>query len=252
LPAISFIQSGRTIQVATIQRDGRFQLTLPQGDYTVTVGSLPSGYSLRSLRHGSVDLLKNPLKLSGVIQELQIAVGLSVPATWVRVSGQVAGSDTLPMFGTNSVILDRGPGIQPVKASIRMDGRFEFPRVLPGNYTARVVDASESSIPGIFPLALRVVAGSDVTGLVLAAQALVPVTGRIQVEGQVPLPYLSLFFTGADGRSFGSDLANEEGIFKAKVSPGELSRSRFVAVCGIYRYRSHKRFCRCSVGNFSR
>jgi len=59
LPAISFIQSGRTIQVATIQRDGRFQLTLPQGDYTVTVGSLPSGYSLRSLRHGSVDLLKN-------------------------------------------------------------------------------------------------------------------------------------------------------------------------------------------------
>jgi len=219
-PTIVFVQAGTVIQTAQLARDGGFQVSLPQGAYTVEVGPLPNAYILKSLLHGAVDLLKSPLTLTGPLpQDIQIAIGLNGPSTSVLVRGRVANSDQLPTFGSNYVVLYGVEGVLPARAPIRLDGSFEFPKVLPGNYSARVDDGSGSRLSEVESVSVRVTAGTDVTSLRLAAQQLVSVTGRVQLDGQAPLPYVSLSFSSPAGSFFSSGTG--AGSFEARVPPGE-------------------------------
>jgi hypothetical protein len=42
-----------------------FLFRLRNGEYTISLRSIPAGYRLKSLSYGTVDLLKQPLKLDG-------------------------------------------------------------------------------------------------------------------------------------------------------------------------------------------
>jgi hypothetical protein len=42
-------------------------LTLPDGEHTINVRSVPAGYTLQSMRYGTIDLQKSPLKIDGPI-----------------------------------------------------------------------------------------------------------------------------------------------------------------------------------------
>ncbi len=59
--------AGRDETIVTVdpQTDGAFTVFLPAGEHrTGTPLGLPSGYSIQSLSYGSVDLLREPLKVS--------------------------------------------------------------------------------------------------------------------------------------------------------------------------------------------
>jgi len=64
----------------TVYADGSagssFTVTLHEKEYQVSVANLPSGLTLRALTYGTVDLLKEPLKLDGSSRTLPIRVTL--------------------------------------------------------------------------------------------------------------------------------------------------------------------------------
>jgi hypothetical protein len=43
-----------------------FRLRLREGEYTISVPNVPTGFQLRSVSYGPADLLKEPLKLDGL------------------------------------------------------------------------------------------------------------------------------------------------------------------------------------------
>ena len=59
-----------------IRNDGTFRFPLLEGEYRIAVGKLPAGLSVKSISYGSIDLLRDPLKLDGssAVQELRITL----------------------------------------------------------------------------------------------------------------------------------------------------------------------------------
>src|SRR5262249_22780921 len=77
-------------------------------------------------------------------------------------------------------------------APVGRDGLFEFPMVLPGNYTARMVPAVV-----LAPVISVTVGATDVTNLELRIPATKEVRGKITIRGNVPSP--RLVFSLANG-----------------------------------------------------
>jgi len=111
-----------------------------------------------------------------------------------------------------------GSALEPLDVAINPDGSFEFPRVLPGSYTARMTPAMP--IPPI-PL---FVTNRDLTGVEIAIPAMKEITGHVVVEGlgQVT-PRLN--FTLADSRSSSSasavGFAMPDGSFRVTLPEGD-------------------------------
>jgi len=57
-----------------ITRDGRFTMNVTQAEYRVSVTRIPSDYIVRSLTHGTTDLLKAPFT-AGASGEIRITLG---------------------------------------------------------------------------------------------------------------------------------------------------------------------------------
>ena len=66
-PALTIeARTARGLSLATLIRaDGAFRFPLVEGEYRISFGKLPSGMSVASISYGSLDLLKEPLKLDG-------------------------------------------------------------------------------------------------------------------------------------------------------------------------------------------
>jgi len=206
--------------------DGTFRAVLREGEYLLAWSGLPFGYQLKSITTGSLDLLANPLKITGGIPVPPIVLALKVdsPPPWVKVSGRVIGLNRGQGAGPRLTLSGVSFPLQEVPdTAINADGSFEFPRVLPGTYTARVTPA----IP-VPPTTIVVPAGKDLSGVEIIIPALKEVTGRVVVEGLSQIAP-RLMFTLSDnlgralppGNVSSAGVAQPDGTFKVILPEAE-------------------------------
>jgi hypothetical protein len=151
--------SGNSVRALAV--NGTFRMILPEGTYRFTMNGFPVGYSVRSMKSGSVDLLNEPLSAIGTspIPELIVTVGVSNPPPWRRVSGHVIAPPGSSLSGGIRVALDGEFGNFVVNAN--PDGSYEFSRVLPGGYRFSIGSAI---VPLQIPSTTVIVGDKDVSG----------------------------------------------------------------------------------------
>lgn len=157
-----------------------FTVALPLGQYRVTATGLPSGYSVKSIMLGNIDALNQPITVTGAASPaLSIALGVSSPPPWVKVSGRVTG-------GPATNVSMNGPALtETLTTAVGADGAFEFPMVPAGTYTARTVPPI-----ALAPVTPITVGSTNVTGVELRVPATKEVSGKIILRGNVPIPRL--------------------------------------------------------------
>jgi hypothetical protein len=164
----------------TIIGTATFNVALPLGQYRVTTSGLPAGYNVKSIMLGNIDALNQPITVTAAATPvLTVALGVSSPPPWVKVSGRVTG-------GTARNVSMNGPAVvDALNTEVGADGAFEFPMVLPGIYTVRIVPAI-----ALAPATPVTVGSTNVTNVELRIPATKEVTGRIVVRGDAPIPRL--------------------------------------------------------------
>jgi formylglycine-generating enzyme required for sulfatase activity len=110
------------------QAGGRFTLEMPVGAYRVAASGLPQGLRLKEN--------SAPFQVSATEPaEISLVLNVAQTAPWVAVSGRLDGKwDT----AVRKVTLSGPATASPIVTDVRADGSFEFPKVLPGRYEARV------------------------------------------------------------------------------------------------------------------
>jgi hypothetical protein len=164
-----------------------FNLMLASGEYRMNATGLPAGYSLKSATVGNVDASNQTFKIApGSPATLSITLGVSSPPPWVKVSGHVIGGNATSVSLSGTLLAET------LTAPVARDGQFEFPKVLPGNYSARTVPTI------VLAPAMPVTVGStDVENVELRIPATKEISGKIAIRGSVPVP--RLIFSLADG-----------------------------------------------------
>lgn len=61
---------------ALIRADGAFRFPLTEGEYRISFGKLPSGIVVKSISYGAIDLLAEPLKLTGELDLREFRITL--------------------------------------------------------------------------------------------------------------------------------------------------------------------------------
>jgi len=157
------------------QPDGTFDIALPEGERQISLaaGSVPGGYKVASVTYGTTDLLKNPIRVTRA-ENAEVRVTFDASAIVpVKVSGRVA--NLLSTQGVRVVLMN--PTFGSFEASVNPDGSFLFPRVLPGNYTARL------SLSGLTAARTVAVGAADVADIVINYPREFIVGGHVIVEG---------------------------------------------------------------------
>jgi len=207
--------------------NGDFSLGLPEGQHRISLGNIPTGYSLKSMTYGSTNLLIDPLKIEGADASKELTVTFAIdPATnWFKVSGRIVGlAPQAGVSGQARVTLGGGAS-GPVEAAANPDGSFEFPRVAPGSYTARAF-ASAQGIDVALPL---VVAAKDLTDVEIRIPNQKQVAGHVALEdGSAVQSRFWLTLTGAGTISLYTT-PQPDGSFVARPPEGEWK----VAVGGL-------------------
>jgi hypothetical protein len=148
---------------ASVSTTGVAQFTLEatEGDHEVKVAGLPKGYSVASVTYGSTDVLAERLRIAADEKPRDLVVRLKVssPPPWVRVRGRLTRAGQPASAPRPTRITLTGIDIQDrFEATVRPDGSYEFPRVLPGKYNARLAP----EITGLEPARLTVVENEKV------------------------------------------------------------------------------------------
>src|SRR5204863_1308217 len=119
------------------------------------------------------DLLKNPIRVSRT-DNVDLRVTLDASAIIpVKVSGRV--TNLLTTQGIRVVLAN--PTFGSFEASVNPDGSFLFPRVIPGNYTARL------SLSGLSAGRPVTIGNQDVTDLFINYPREFVVGGHVIVDG---------------------------------------------------------------------
>jgi hypothetical protein len=204
--------------VNTIAGNGTFRMILPEGTYRFMTSGFPAGYSVRSMKSGSVDLLREPLIAVGTapIPEVVVTIGVSTPPPWRKVSGRVIASPGSSMPAGIRVALDGEFG--SLVANVNPEGSYEFSRILPGAYRFSINPPLEIS-----PTTLTV-GDKDVKGFEVRLSVQMELSGRVSIEGGAPLPPLGLIILRANGAVLYSSKKIEirpPGTFNTMVTEGE-------------------------------
>lgn len=182
--------------------DGTFTLTLPEGETRVGPATrIPPGYTLKSFTYGSVDLLREPLKVSkSDTSELTITV-MPPAVTPVSISGRVDGILPELTRGVTRVSLATTEySIPPYETTVNADGTFLLANVFPGTYTGRLVLPGGT---GLGPQGKTVtVERSDITDLQFDVPGQRIISGRMIIEGEALAPRILIRVMPADSRAF--------------------------------------------------
>jgi hypothetical protein len=126
---------------ATINADGTFVAQLHSDTHHVTMNGLPIGYSLASVRVGTQDASKGIVV--GNKEVTDVVITLNAPQRLAVIRGKITGLEPARYPATRVELT--GPIVGALQASVRADGTFEFPAVLPGLYTLKLNSVPEFS-----------------------------------------------------------------------------------------------------------
>lgn len=180
--SLSFVSAkpGQEPQNVGLSPGGVFSSQLKEGEYRLAVSGVPTGYVLKSVTAGAVDLLADALMLSGPTPPAPISITLGVvsPSPWVKVRGKVSGPG-FPQGGPPSQLtLTSKAFLSPLKSSLDADGSFELPWVLPGEYTLGV------KTPAGFGRSISLhVENKDLSGIEISLPATKDVTAIVKSNG---------------------------------------------------------------------
>jgi hypothetical protein len=226
-PVFMLSFSGPSLGNTSVQARQTFQVTLPEGTFGVAAGGLPSGYYLKSIQAGGVNLLEDALKLSSTTPapEVVVTLGVASPTPWVKVSGRIAGwrPSTAGQSMAISLSGTQGPQTEVPSAVVGADGSFEFPQVLPGAYRAVI-----STPPGSTSEFNIVVPNRDLTGIELEVPALKEVSGRIAVEDGGPAPRITMTISGAPAVTTGPRGSEAAQLFVTPVRDGAFNSPKML------------------------
>jgi hypothetical protein len=211
-----------------ITSNGTFTRLHEDGEYRFYVRVLPEEYEIKSMRFGDVDLMKQPLKITGAVPidvEIRVAARSSPPGPGdVRVAGTALDSVSgLPIAGRVTLCCKISGPVERFSAPIKADGSFEFAAIPPDKYTAGITPPTGK--PSIYVVESSVDIGSQGrTGLALSATPQFgQITATIMADGNVPLPESvlpSVVFTGPMGRVRVVAQRDRAGIYLASVPMG--------------------------------
>jgi len=125
---------------ATINADGTFVAQLHSDTHQVVVNGLPVGYSLASVRIGSQDASKGIVVGNKEVSD--VVITLNAPQKLAVIRGKITGLAPSRYPATRVELT--GLIVGALQASVRADGTFEFPAVLPGLYTLKNVKLSSN------------------------------------------------------------------------------------------------------------
>jgi formylglycine-generating enzyme required for sulfatase activity len=153
-----------------------FESEVLPGTFRVTASALPQGFSVRSLTAGNVDLTREALTVSpGDAISVAATLGAATPSPFFRVAGRVSGAPGARQ--PSWIRLTGSATTAAVTAAVNADGSFEFAKVLPGEYEARVLPSA------IYLTKTLIVGNADVRDVVIAAPAIQEFVGQfVKVE----------------------------------------------------------------------
>jgi hypothetical protein len=128
LLSFSAFRGGVPASPATMLPDGTFRVVLREGEYQLAWSNLPAGYQLKSITAGSLDLLKNSLKITGEtsLPPIVLRFGVDSLSSWVKVSGRIAGLSRGQIQAAR-LTLSAGPFQEAQDTAVNADGSFEYP-----------------------------------------------------------------------------------------------------------------------------
>jgi hypothetical protein len=224
VPAMAFLQNGLGVSTTTYP-DGRLRVSLLPGDQEqISLSQIPDGFVLRSLRYGTVDLLRERVRIvAGSVERLEVVLSPFAPRALRSVRGRIVGQERL---GPGSFVLSLSSGGSTQTTTWGADGAFELTRVLPGTYALSARVAGDTWWAGrVVYLGPVVVSASDVAGITPTVPTPLPliVTGTPDVDVARLEP--SVVRTGASGISIGTS-ERETGVLFVqdgdRVTPGTL------------------------------
>ena len=202
--SVQAVRTGGESVIASVQEDGTFELLLPGGRYRVSVPGVPTGYYLKSMTSGLVDLTIYQLDVGNAPpSDIALTLGfLKRPEPpGVRVTGRLTFAQTGALPSSEGVVLvSSGSRNVAVRESpLAPDGSFEFTGVSPGIYNIETFPDNPTALYGI------VVNKTDVTGIEFAVPVLIKVKGGIEwtdsqgAASQPARPNVSVQFTRKEG-----------------------------------------------------
>jgi len=174
------------------------------GKYNVTA-EVPSGFVLRSITAGDVDLRTEPLIVTdNGVRNLSVVLDVDPagPSPFVQVRGRFTGGDVAAYVRTT--IGMSGPAMnESLTSLLDPEGRFGFPMVRPGTYSLEIYSMPElSSNPAI---AIGV-GSADLSDLEIPMPLWHEVAGRVVLEDPGAMPKAISFSLGfPNGASVGSN-----------------------------------------------
>lgn len=263
-----------TATTAMPRRDGLFALSFPaSGEYAITPTLLPTGYYIKSVTHGTVDLLRSPLTVTAQSSPMEVRVVLTstrpegTPAS-VKVSGRLSGLEKVPSGSRVLVSMQQQSAQNQTPSVLRVaqtwardDGTFEIPEVPPGRYVLR-------NVPFLSQVTSIDVASTDIADIVVMlrdpgplsaptpATQLLPSPINVAPPSTLPVPQagsgmMSIAQNGRYPREWREGALNYFQIQRAgtllqeKQLQGPLT---FTLLPGSYELRAYSRACEGSCG----
>jgi len=198
-----------------LRSDGTFKASLPEGQYRISAtpqfrNANGSVYAVKAFTYGTTDLTKDSVSVTIADSDsMNLTLGPTSTIAWSKVSGRVTGPDSSFFAANPMTVTLNGTGLvanwtSPVKA----DGSFEFPRIYPGTYTARIALPGATQYPGSignlnFSVATATInlAAADITGLEIAVPRQKDITGKVILEGSGLMPRFMIPLTPLPGAS---------------------------------------------------
>ena len=126
---------------ASINPDGTFTARLHAARHRVDLAGMPVGWYVSSVRVGTADAMQGFVVGNSDVSGVVITV--AAPARLPRIRGKITGLPEARLASTKVEV--SGPINGSLSASVRPDGTFEFPAVMPGLYQLKLSQVSAFS-----------------------------------------------------------------------------------------------------------